>query len=40
MKETMEKLAQESKLEIIYYDVESTDKLSYFNPDNTYIVYD
>ena len=40
MKEKMEKLAQEANLKIVYFDVESNDKMCYFMPDKTFVVYD
>ena len=40
MKEKMEKLADEANLEIVHYDVESNDKLCFFLPDKTFVVYD
>jgi len=40
MKEKMEKLAQEANPEIVHYDVQSNDKLCFFMPDKTLVVYD
>jgi len=40
MNKKMEKLADEANPEIVHYDVESNDKLCFFMPDKTFVIYD